>query len=455
MQPHNLANGASGARIALYSCAGFACLATLLCGLHMAELNAPSEHIKQSLGLSNAQFGWVTAAFSLGALLGSSLASGVANSLGLRRGLMLALSCGCVGSFAEARCFSLFSLALGRTISGVSGGMAIVLVPVYINAISPSHLTGLLGSMTQVSVNAGILFAQLVAIYAQDQWRLVLHSGWVIGAVGLALSYFYLRESPRWLLEQSQREKAISILMVLRDCDRETALWEIDQWNVSTHGDGEARNIGYYTYLTHPKYLKSRVVATSAMLGQQFSGINAVIFYGVSILNSVFPNYSILINCLISVGNMVITSISSLFLDRLGRKPLLLFSLLGMTVSCLGLTLGLAMNGQLVTIISIFSYVGSFAIGCGPIPFLLISEISQNEIKPTAQAWATNCNWVSVFIIGVMFPILNQAIGPSVYLIFATVALAFAAFVYYYVPETMGKSTYGEVWNVHDDENEQ
>lgn len=435
--------------IALFSSVAIAAITSVLYGYHMSELNAPCELIKSHLGISETQFGFATSLFSIGGMIGSSFASSVSNKHGLRFSFLLTLSLNCIGSFIEARSASLIWLLIGRGISGTSGGFAIVLVPLYVNSISPALLRGTLGSMTQVSVNLGILLTQLSAMALADEshWRIILDLGWIIGLIGLFLTYFFLQESPRWFVLKGDSDNiAQDILIKLRGGDVQSAKLEIEEWKRELGGN--TKHIGFYQYLTDPQYTNSKYIATLSMVGQQFSGINSVIFYGVSILNGLFPQWSIAINCLISIGNMLITAVSSVFLDRLGRKPMLMSSLVGMAVSCLGLAYGIHSNAGALTIISIFVYVGSFAIGCGPIPFLLISEVSQIEVKPVAQSWATNCNWISVFIIGVMFPILNESIGSAVYLIFALVSLLFAFYVFKRIPETMGKSTYASVWGL-------
>lgn len=442
-----VANGLGGAGNApsLFFCVSIACVCTVLYGFHMSELNAPSALVKAHLGITDAEFGLATSLFSLGGFVGSSLASELSNRRGLRLSFMVTLCLNCVGSLVEARAKTLGQLLLGRVVSGSSGGLAIVLVPLYVNAVSPPLLRGTLGSMTQVSVNIGILAAQIAAMFLADdsRWRVILHLGWVLGLLGLILCYAYLQESPRWLAQVGRTSGATEALMALRGGSIEVALEEMEAWKRDA---GTTCNLGFYDYLSKKEYIRSKTIATVAMVGQQLSGINAVIFYGVSILNGLFPTWSVTINCGISVANMVVTGVASVFLDRLGRKPMLQASLIGMALACVGLAWGISSDAGPLTVVSIFVYVGSFAVGCGPIPFLLISEVTQTEARPVAQSWATNCNWASVFLVGFLFPIFKDLLGSVVYLLFGAVSIAFALFVAYYIPETMGKSTYAAVW---------
>jgi sugar porter (SP) family MFS transporter len=432
------------------------CLSSVQYGFHMAELNAPARYIRLALGLSKSQLGLVTAIFSIGGLTSSTFASFFSTNYGLKISFIITSICYIIGSFIESEAKSYFTLIFGRFISGMGAGFAIVYVPIYVNDISPVELRGILGSMTQISVNLGILLTQVLAIAWGDmqKWRKILHVGWIIGILNIIGIIFWLVESPKWLMIRSKNvneELGKQILIELRNdinIKDEIDIWKLDKQahHILLTNNPHLKDMGFWNYLTDKVYFNSRTIATFMMFGQQFAGINSVIFYGVDILNKVFPNYSILTNVIISIGNTIITAVSSLFLDRVGRKPLLLLSISMMMISLIILTIGVLSNNSVLTVLSIFTYVGTFAIGCGPIPFLIISEVSQGEVKDIAQSWATDCNWISVFVVGTMFPILNDLIGGWVYLIFASVCVSFAFFVKFFVPETKGCSTYEEVW---------
>ncbi|GME94378.1 unnamed protein product [Ambrosiozyma monospora] len=249
----------------------------------------------------------------------------------------------------------------GRFVSGVGAGFAIVFVPLYINQISPVQLRGFFGSLCQVSVNAGILLTQVLAIrWANDEnWRLILSTAAVLGLITLVLVIVVLDESPNWLILNKHDEAAgFSILMKLRNNDRSACEMEIELWKQEKkrhldliESNPQLKNLNFYNYLTDPNYANSRKVATFSMLGQQFAGINSIIFYGVKILNGMFPEASILINCMVSVSNMIITFIASLFLDRLGRIPLLLTSLGLMGFASIGLSVGVLFDNSALTVL--------------------------------------------------------------------------------------------------------
>lgn len=456
------------------------CLSGIQYGFHMSELNAPGSMIKLNLVINDTQLGIANSIFSIGGLIGSTIGSSISMKRGLKLSFLITSVCYIIGSIIESKSIGYISLLIGRLISGIGGGLAIVYVPLYLNDISHIKIRGILGSMTQISVNLGILITQLLALLlGNENWRQVLSFGYYIGLISLISIYLgYLVESPKWLILGSlnntdtgngsengnedelnnRKDEGIEVLCKLRgienkndDIKNEIEIWEEEKLEHIKLVESKPylKKMNFWYYLTDINYSNSRKIATIIMIGQQFSGINSVIFYGVEIINKVFPKYSVLINIIISVVNMLITSIASLFLDRKGRKPLLTLSLVLMTISSIGLSFGILQNKSILSVISIFSYVGSFAIGCGPIPFLIVSEVSQIEIKNIAQSWATDCNWVSVFIIGIIFPMLSNFFGNSgyVYIIFAVISALFAMWVISFVPETKGKATYNEVWN--------
>ncbi|GAV30277.1 hypothetical protein PMKS-003787 [Pichia membranifaciens] len=217
--------------------------------------------------------------------------------------------------------------------------------------------------MTQISVNFGILLAQMLAIKwnSVESWRRILSVGWIIAGFNIILAATSLVESPKWLVIRSKHaneELGIKILGNLRgstssvqDVHNEIEIWKIEKQGhlLLLESNPHLKNLGFWYYLTDKNYLNSRMIATFMMIGQQFAGINSVIFYGVDILNKVFPQYAVLANVLISVGNMVITAVASTFLDRVGRKPLLLISLLSMLVSLVVLSAGILMDKSLIT----------------------------------------------------------------------------------------------------------
>ena len=201
-------------------------------------------------------------------------------------------------------------------------------------------------------------------------------------------------------------------------------------------------------YITLPEFRNSRIASTGILILQQFDGINSIIFYGVSVLVAIFPNHSIVINCLISLVNVVVTFGSAQLVDRLGRVPLLLISVSFLGLATILMGFGIIWTNEYLSIIGTFTYITFFAIGLGPIPFLLVGEVTQPQAKASAQSFGTSLNWIATFIVGYLFPVLLHAIGGYVYFIFTLMCWFSIWFIKNYVPETKGKHTYSEVWGI-------
>jgi SP family facilitated glucose transporter-like MFS transporter 1 len=211
---------------------------------------------------------------------------------------------------------------------------------------------------------------------------------------------------------------------------------------VSSHGEV----VSVMDFLTLPEYRPSLRAVIGVMAFQQFSGINAIVFYGVSILSASMPQYSKLINCFISVLNLVVTVGISPFVDRFGRRPLLLLSLLGMSV--FSALLGISTLGHIPigSSLSAALFVASFGIGLGPIPFLIISELAPAPAVGVAQSSGATANWIATFLVVFIFPYLDSSLGDYTFFVFTITGALGVLFIYRCVPETKHRASYREVW---------
>ncbi|KAI0462063.1 hypothetical protein LJB42_004668 [Komagataella kurtzmanii] len=454
------------------------CLSSVQYGYHMSELNAPESvytcrtpitgphedyskswfgrhGYKSCIPLDVNQIGIVTSIFTIGGLLGSLYAGQLSENIGRKKMFTANSLVFAVGSLLESLSNTYGQLLCGRLLSGIGAGSGIVVSALYINEVSPIELRGLLGSMNQIFINVGILLTQLLAIgwTNDEQWRYILVTAFVIAIVNFVASNFAL-ESPKWLaIESSNSREALAVLFQLRNgdlnrCQEEITSWEREKLSRERYiaENPEQANLSLISYLTSSKYSRSRRNVTFIMVGQQFCGINSIIFYGVKVLVSLFPAGALAINCLISLLNLTVTGTASLFMDRWGRKPLLLTSATLMGISSVAMAVGIINSVAVLSVLATFLYVGSFAVAIGPIPFLIVSEISQQEVRGIAQSWGTAANWIATFAIGYLFPIVNEYIGGYVYFIFAFMCFLFGYYTYLYIPETKGKGTYKEVW---------
>lgn len=443
------------------------CVGSLQFGYHMAELNAPELVLSckspkpgrvpyldsyfgkhgyaQCIPLTADQVGLVTSIFSIGGLLGSLYVGKVANSIGRRKTALLHNFIYALGSFVSGAANSYVALAAGRFISGAAAGLAIVITSLFINEIAPPSCKGVLGLMNQVSINVGILATQLLALrWSNDNdWRWLLFAACGIALFGLVVT-LSVDELPMWLAENGNSGAAFAALHRLRGGEYADLRAEVSSWQLE---EGH-KSVLLQQYLVRPEYRPSRTVATGILVLQQFCGINSIIFYGVSVLVSIFPTKSALINCAVSIVNLVVTFSAAPLVDSLGRKPLLLTSvgLMGLLTVLLGL--GILSQSSFLSVAGTFVYITFFAVGLGPIPFLLVGEVTQPQAKALAQSWGVTLNWIATFVVGYTFPVLMKHIGGAVYFIFAAMCALTFVFVLRVVPETKGRHTYEEVWGL-------
>lgn len=183
------------------------------------------------------------------------------------------------------------------------------------------------------------------------------------------------------------------------------------------------------------------------MVAQQFCGINSIVMYGVSLLSDVLATSSALLNVLIALLNLVVTLAFAPLIDRLGRKTCLVVSISGMGTSSLVLAIAIIHAIPMLSVVAVLTFVGSFGLGLGPVPFMLSSELVGPEAIGATQSLALAANWTATFVVAQFFPVVNEALGKGrVYFLFAGLAAAFLAFVVWFVPETKGKKDADDVW---------
>ncbi|KAI0836567.1 general substrate transporter [Hypoxylon sp. FL0890] len=486
-------------------------LGPLQFGFHLAELNAPQDviscRVKQSsissrlssvlsfmsssspehevtnssalpdcIPMDDAQFAVVSSMFTLGGLVGALGSGPIASAKGRLLAMRLTSLFYIIGSIIETLGASIAVMAIGRVFSGVGAGAATVIVPIYISEVAPPRERGTFGAMTQVSINVGILATQTMGYFLSygSAWRWILGAGIIIGTVqgfGLLL----LPESPAWLAANKSATQAKQILQRIRgryyDIGEETAAWgdsaasEEEQGLLndevasprrgSTNSKASAKNNGHLGFLEvvrDPFYRPALVAAVGVMCAQQLCGINSIIMYSVSLLRDLLPINSALLTIMISAINLLTTVACSPLPDKLGRKTCLLLSIFGQGASALVLALSILFETKILSAVTVLFFVALFAVGLGPVPFILASELVGQEAVGATQSACLGANYIATFLVAQFFPIINIALNERfggagwVYFIFTALAGLCGLFVFWRVPETKGKKDVDEVW---------
>jgi SP family galactose:H+ symporter-like MFS transporter len=260
------------------------------------------------------------------------------------------------------------------------------------------------------------------------------------GAFGIGL--IFIPDSPRWLIARGHTDRAQNVLKRIRNPD------EVEG-ELSQIGKSVAQQKGSWSELLSPLLRSAMIVGIGLAIAQQITGINTVIYYAPTILKfgglSSAPT-AILASVGVGIVNVALTLVAMQLIDRVGRRPLLLVSLAGMALSLfvLGLAFSLHnLSGDLswIAVGSLMIYVGSFAVGLGPVFWLILSEIYPLGIRGRAMSVGTIANWGANLLVALSFLTLTQVLGkPATFWLYGVVTLGAWLFAFFLVPETKDKT---------------
>jgi sugar porter (SP) family MFS transporter len=423
--------------------AAITALGGLLFGYDTGVVSGALLFLKKDFGgLSSFQEELVTSLLLVGAVAGALTAGRLADLIGRRPTVLITAAVFVVGVLLAAFTPTFPVLLVARIIIGLAVGSASTTVPLYISEVVPPRVRGGLVSLNQLAITAGILVSYLIDYGLSDSgnWRLMFGLA-AIPAVALFAGMLFQKESPHWLIKQGRDDEARAVLHRLRDDSDIDA--EIREVHELTQREGSYRD------LVSPRVRPLVVVGVLLAVFQQITGINTVIYYAPTLLQSagLGNNAALLANVVNGAVNVGMTIVAIWLLDKVGRRPLLLSGTAGMAVGMVivgcsfigGSTLhgGLA----LVAIAGLLIYTGSFAIGLGPVFWLLIAEIYPLRIRGAAMSVAGMANWAANFVVTVSFlTLLNAISGVGVFFLFGFLTLVALAYFWKKVPETKGRS---------------
>jgi MFS transporter, SP family, galactose:H+ symporter len=436
---HTEVPGAKQSGLFVRIVAATAALAGLLFGFDTGVISGAILFIKGAFGLTPFAEELLVSAALVGAVCGSTLSGRFTDVLGRKRAILITAGIFTVGSILCAVAGSIPVLIVGRLAVGVAIGVASYTAPLYISEMAPPNLRGALVTLNQLAITTGILLAYVVdAVFAPSEgWRLMFACG-AIPAVILGLGIAALPESPRWLLLHRHKEEAIKVLTRIRGT--QDVMPEVNE--IVEHAEPGR---GKLADLFSPTVLPVLFCGIALAVIQQITGINTVIYYAPTIFQAAgfhSAESSIIATAGVGLVNVLMTVVSIPLIDRVGRRPLLLISLSGMGVSLAALGLGFAIGGEplkWIGVLSLAVYIASFAIGLGPVFWLLISEIFPLNVRGQAASVATMANWLSNFVVSLTFLSLLNALGSVwTFLLYALLCGVGVWFCRRFVPETKG-----------------
>jgi len=443
-------------RIYIIWLAVVASLGGFLFGYDTAVISGTLAFVRTQFGLAAALEGWYVSSALVGCIAGVSVAGWLSDKYGRKRILLLAgilfsisaIGCSLSGSFT--------SLVLYRLVGGMGVGIASMLSPLYISEISPPESRGRLVSLYQFSIALGILCSYFVnarllnnsqvglldnealqLVFKDEVWRAMLGME-AIPALLFFLLVTSIPKSPRWLVVNGQTEKASKILS--RIVGPESAASEIKEI-IDTVG-AEKTSL---KMLLEPGLKLAVLLGVSLAVLQQFTGIDAVIYYGPKILESAGFELNEALGGQVIIGtiNLSFTILAILMIDRFGRKPLLIVGTAGMLISttAIGLLFAFGLAEGILLLSFILVFIACFAFSLGPVVWVILSEIYPTRIRGRTMSIATLAVWIGTATLGQMIPILLENLGPAItFWIFALFCIPTLYIGIKLLPETKGKT---------------
>ncbi|TDS11937.1 sugar porter family MFS transporter [Sphingobacterium paludis] len=432
-----------------------ASLGGLLFGFDMAVISGVLPLVKQQFSLTAGEEGWFVSSALLGCIIGVVCSGEMSDRWGRKKPLFLAASLFIVSALGCALAPDLASVIVFRILGGVGIGIASSVVPLYISEIAPADRRGRLVTYYQFAVTLGILLAYLsnaallgdrviaqLPIWSESKfvselWRLMLGIG-VLPAILFFVGLLFVPESPRWLL---QHKKIKDLKSAAEKSGRDPSLTNTSVDAMSA----EAGIGGHYKDLFAPPMRKALLIGILLPVFSQFSGINAIIYYGPTILGNagISLSNSLLSQIIFGAANMFFTLFAIWKVDQWGRRPLYLWGTAGAAVSLLatGFCFYIGAVSSVWLLLCVLLFLACFACSIGPLKFVVASEIFPSAIRGRALALSVTIMWVADTAVGQITPILLHKLGNAgTFWVFALFCVAAFVMVYRLLPETKGKS---------------
>lgn len=432
-----------------------ASLGGFLFGFDMAVVSGVLPLLQKQFTLTAFQEGWFVSVALIGCIAGVAVSGELSDRLGRRKPLFIAALFFLLSALGCAVMPTLTGVLIFRFLGGAGIGLASNVVPLYISEIAPAKIRGRLVTFYQFALTLGILVAYLSnaglvnfstghppegggwidLVFRSEVWRGMLGVG-VIPAVLFLLGLLLVPESPRWLAQQGRLAEARAIVEALSPGDALQA----GQLQDADSGGGAA-----YKELFSPRWRKALVLGILLPLFSQFSGINAIIYYGPSILSNagVSLSNSLVSQVIFGFANMIFTLIALWKVDSAGRRPLYLWGTAGATITLFltGLCFVTGATATIWLLICVMAFLACFAFSIGPLKFVVASEIFPGRIRGRAMAISIMVMWIADTIVGQLTPVLLKGLGtgPTFWIFAAFGVIAFIT-VHRLLPETKGKS---------------
>jgi MFS transporter, SP family, sugar:H+ symporter len=438
---------------------GVATIGGFMFGYDSGAINGTFTGIASAFGLDASSLGLVASSLLPGCALGAFAAGRLADMIGRRNVMQLAAILFIVSALITGAAGSATIFAIARFFAGAAVGAASVLSPAYISEVTPAHLSslqqimiiiGLLGAATTNWMFQNAAGSSVAELWGYPAWRWMFWAQ-AVPAVLFLFTLMLIPESPRYLVVKGRLDEAKNVLTRLFGAG--SAERKVDEIKATLATDHQPRLSDLNDTKTG-KWRKIVWVGIGLATFQQLVGINVIFYYGIMLWEAVGFTESQafttqVINDSVSVAACLI---AIMLIDKVGRKPLLLFGSVGMalTLSTIAWCFmqGNLIDGKLVlppglgtvAFYAAISYAAIFNISWGPVMWVMLGEMFPNQMRGSALAVAGFAQWTSNFAISSSFPWALKTLGlPISYGFFAICSFISIFFVLYFVQETKGK----------------
>jgi sugar porter (SP) family MFS transporter len=419
-------------------------LGGFLFGFDTAVISGAEKSIQKFWNLSVFEHGLTISIALIGTVIGSLVGSKPSDKYGRKNTLYFVAAAYLLSSLGTALAENWYIFLFFRLMGGLGVGISSVTAPIYISEIAPADKRGRLVGLFQFNVVLGILISYLSNyLIGQDgpaNWRWMLGVQAFPSFIFLVLIYF-VPESPRWLiLKKAAYDKALAILKIINPANCEQELIAIK--NSGQHLGEPHKN---QDNIFSGQYTKPVALAMVFAFFNQVSGINAIIYYAPRIFEmaGLGAHSSLLSTVGIGIINFAFTLLAINFIDRVGRRMLMLIGSFGLIASLflVGYTFYTEdFNGYAVPIYMMV-FIAFFAFSQGAVIWVFISEIFPNQVRAKGQTLGSSTHWVMAAVVAFGFPYFAETLGgATTFFFFAAMMVLQLIFVWRWMPETKGRS---------------
>lgn len=441
-------------KISLLTITLVASLGGFLFGFDMVVVSGVMPLLNKQFALTPSETGLFVSSALIGCIIGVIFSGELSDRMGRKKPLLLTALLFGLSAIGCAVMPSLTGITIARLIGGIGVGIASNIVPLYISEIAPAAIRGRLVTYYQFALTFGILVAFLSnaallkgadpaissgvgSIFNTEVWRGMFGVG-IIPSLLFFIGLLMVPESPRWLFTKGRTEEGIAIISGITGQSAVEVKAEQSKIKISAEKAS-------YKELFSPRMRRALLIGIMLPLFSQFSGINAIMYYGPSILSAagVSVDNALLGQVVFGIANMLFTLIAVWKVDSWGRRPLYLYGTAGAAAALLltGVCFYFGATQSIWTLLCLLGFLACFAFSIGPLKFVVASEIFPNSIRARALAISIMVMWIADTIVGYVTPIFLDQFGSSVtFWIYGAFCLIAFIFVYRFLPETKGKS---------------